>query len=100
MVLFAACSGIEAGLRNAASGLLARNLFPAAQARYRLYNERRQALFAADAEDLKRYGVPSELALAVLNRVFELGARHGRDVVYRRRRLLEWAANVYTRRGR
>lgn len=73
------CSGIESGLRNAASGLLERNLFPAAQGRYKLLNERRQAWFRSEAEALMRYGVPRELAVAMLDRVFQHGHKHGRD---------------------
>ena len=79
-----ACSGMESGRRNAESGLLARQLFPAAQGRYRLMNDRRRAQFATEAADLHRYGVPVDLAIALLDRVFQVGARHGRDVMRRK----------------
>ena len=75
---------MESGRRNAESGLLARQLFPAAQGRYRLMNDRRRAQFATEAADLHRYGVPVDLAIALLDRVFQVGARHGRDVMRRK----------------
>lgn len=82
------CSGVAAGKRNAETGLLARNLFPAAQARYRRMNELRMARFADDIEVLVRRGVPRDLAQAMLDRVFRLGRKSGADrQLYRMRQM-------------
>lgn len=73
------CSGVYSGRRNAASGLLARNLFPAAEARYKALVARRRQHFQEEADSLRRYGVPRDVAVSLLDRVFQMGVKSGRD---------------------
>lgn len=73
------CSGVFAGKRNAARGLLHQNLMRAAEGRYRALNAKRQAHFLEESRTLQRYGVPRDLAVNLLDRVYQLGRKAGRD---------------------
>ena len=73
-----ACSGIESGKRNVQTGLLARGLLKAAAVRNQHMHARRHAFFSEESAVLARYGVPRDLAVATLDRVWRMGQLHER----------------------